>query len=170
MSGSPVVTRPRFASPPHEMSRQQSFPGFCPVSEAVETLATTGGVEARGAVFTRREVVDFLLDLTGYTRGRPLHTLRLLEPSFGRGDFLLPAIERLLAAWKDSGDERDPVEALSNCLRAVELHRETFAETKTQVVELLAGNGLGGSGFKFCSGVRTPGGMLFAPVRPGYGA
>lgn len=30
---------------------------------AVEVLAAQGGVEARGAVFTRREVVDFILDL-----------------------------------------------------------------------------------------------------------
>lgn len=143
MSTSPAVARPRSASPAYEVRGQQSFPGFCPVSEAVETLATGGGIEARGAIFTRREVVDFLLDLTGYTHDRPLHALRLLEPSFGGGDFLLPAIERLLTAWKDSGDGRDPVEALSDCLRAVELHRETFAETRARVVELLAANSLG---------------------------
>jgi len=143
MSTSPAVARPRSDSPACEIRGQQSFPGFCPVSEAVETLATGGGIEARGAIFTRREVVDFLLELSGYTHDRPLHTLRLLEPSFGGGDFLLPAIERLLAGWKDSGDGRDPVEALSDCLRAVELHRETFAETRARVVELLAANGLG---------------------------
>ncbi|MBU1664966.1 MAG: hypothetical protein KKG92_06150 [Gammaproteobacteria bacterium] len=34
---------------------------------AVEVLASQGNVEARGAVFTRREVVDFILDLAGYT-------------------------------------------------------------------------------------------------------
>ncbi len=32
---------------------------------AIETLASEGGIEARGAVFTRREVVDFILDLAG---------------------------------------------------------------------------------------------------------
>ena len=76
---------------------QASLPGLCPVAAAVESLAGAGGIEARGAVFTRREVVDFILDLTGYTIDQPLHRRRLLEPSFGNGDFLLPAIDRLLA-------------------------------------------------------------------------
>lgn len=32
---------------------------------AVEVLASRGGAEARGAVFIRREVVDFILNLAG---------------------------------------------------------------------------------------------------------
>ena len=48
------------------------------------------GVEERGAIYTRREVVEFILDLAGYTPDKPLHRLRVLEPSFGEGDFLLP--------------------------------------------------------------------------------
>ena len=46
--------------------RQASFPGLCPVDAAVAQMAE-GGIEERGAIFTRREVVDFILDLTGYT-------------------------------------------------------------------------------------------------------
>ncbi len=113
-----------------------------PVAAAIELLATSGGIETRGAVFTRPEVVDFLLDLTGYTPDRKLHRLRLLEPSFGRGDFLLPAVERLLTAWKAATNVSEPVSALSNCIRAVELHRETFAETKSRVVNKLAKFGI----------------------------
>ena len=56
-----------------------------------ETSATPNAKE-RGAVFTRRETVDFILDLSGYTTDKPLHSFRLLEPSFGRGDFLLPVV------------------------------------------------------------------------------
>ncbi|HEY8509234.1 MAG TPA: Eco57I restriction-modification methylase domain-containing protein [Steroidobacteraceae bacterium] len=97
---------------------------------------------ARGAVFTRREVVDFLLDLTGYTADRNLPSIRLLEPSFGRGDFLLAAIERLLLSWKASGGKPDAVESLSHCIRAVELHAETFSQTRSRVAQLLAANGL----------------------------
>lgn len=139
------VTRAESAELPQQHQHQPSLPGFCPISEAVEALATTGGIEARGAIFTRREVVDFVLDLTGYTTDKPLHALRLLEPSFGEGDFLLPAIERLIAAWKDAGLGRDPVDGLSNSIRAVELHRRTFSETKSRVLELLAECGLTGS-------------------------
>ena len=116
---------------------QASLPGLCPVAAAVESLAGAGGIEARGAVFTRREVVDFILDLTGYTVDQPLHRRRLLEPSFGNGDFLLPAIERLLTAWKASGETAQPVDALGACIRAVELHRDTFDRTRVAVVARL---------------------------------
>lgn len=33
---------------------------------AIEQLALNPEIKARGAVFTRREVVDFILDLAGY--------------------------------------------------------------------------------------------------------
>ena len=62
--------------------------GDCPVTDAVLALANAGA-EQRGAVFTKQEVVDFILDLAGYTTDRPLMELRLLEPSFGKGDFRL---------------------------------------------------------------------------------
>lgn len=104
---------------------------------AVEVLASQGGVEARGAVFTRREVVDFILDLTGYTPDKPLHEKRLLEPSFGGGDFLLPAVERLLAAWRVHSDGGSMFDALKDTIRAVELHRDTFEATRRALVEYL---------------------------------
>ena len=104
---------------------------------AVEALASQGGVEARGAVFTRREVVDFILDLAGYTPNKPLHEQRLLEPSFGGGDFLLPAVERLLAAWRIHGDAGLVFDALKDAIRAVELHRDTFQTTRRALVEYL---------------------------------
>lgn len=104
---------------------------------AVEALASRGGVEARGAVFTRREVVDFILDLAGYTPDKLLHQKRLLEPSFGGGDFLLPAVERLLAAWRIHGDGGSMFDALKDVIRAVELHRDTFQSTWCALVEYL---------------------------------
>ena len=60
------------------------------VADAVETLAMSDRSKTRGAIYTRSEVVDFILDLAGYTTDQPLHIRRLLEPSFGGGDFLLP--------------------------------------------------------------------------------
>lgn len=36
------------------------------ISAAVDALASQGDVETRGAIFTREEVVDFILDLVGY--------------------------------------------------------------------------------------------------------
>jgi hypothetical protein len=103
-------------------------------------MAATGH-EERGAIFTRREVVDFVLDLIGYTPDQPLPKSRLLEPSFGGGDFLLPVIDRLMAAYRDT-KSGDAVGQLRDAICAVELHADTFATTRKLVVELLISHGL----------------------------
>ncbi len=123
-----------FDGPP-SFSGQVSLPGLCPVRDALQQLSEAGA-EARGAVFTRREVVEFILDLVGYTPNRPLHALSLLEPCFGRGDFLLVAVERLVEAWRSRG-KPVPVEALSSCIRAVELHRRTYESTRRKLLQKL---------------------------------
>ncbi|WP_246149962.1 Eco57I restriction-modification methylase domain-containing protein [Arenimonas fontis] len=115
--------------------RQASFPGMCPIEDALELLSNAG-IDERGAVFTRREVVDFILDLVGYTPDRPLHEERLLEPSFGHGEFLLAAIERLVAAWQTHAPRVSAV-SLANCIRAVELHRASFEETRGRIMASL---------------------------------
>lgn len=119
---------------------QCSLPGMSLVDDAVEKLAYAG-VEQRGAIFTRREVVEFILDLVGYTPDKPLYNKRLLEPSFGDGDFLLIVIERLLAALKRHTGEAGAGPSLSDCIRGVELHNDTFEATREKVTELLLGSG-----------------------------
>lgn len=119
-----------------------SLPQFCSIATAVEALAIADGIDMRGAISTRREVVNFILDLVGYTADKPLHRRRLLEPSFGEGDFLLPAIERLLAAWKNLEKEGNPITALAGSLRAIELHHETYTKTREGVIQLLRRNGI----------------------------
>ncbi len=120
--------------------REPKLLGDCPITNAVTALATAG-VEQRGAIFTRREVVDFILDLTGYTAQRELTTLRLLEPSFGDGDFLLVAIERLLISWTREG-RPDPLTSMADSIRAVELHRVTFESTHRKVLDRLISEGI----------------------------
>ena len=122
--------------------RQNSLFDLCPVTAAVEALANRGDTEERGAVFTRLEIVDFVLDLCGYTVNQPLHQRSLLEPSFGEGDFLLPVIDRLLAAWQAHGKLVDPLAELGDAIRAVELHWATFTRTRAAVLARLLGAGL----------------------------
>lgn len=112
------------------------------VTAAMESLASQGGVEARGAIFTKIEVVDFILDLVGYTEDQPLYQKRILEPSFGGGDFLLPIIKRLLTTWRASGQTGDPAFILGNAVRAVELHKDTFYSTRQRVLSLLENEGI----------------------------
>ncbi|MBF0549382.1 MAG: Eco57I restriction-modification methylase domain-containing protein [Deltaproteobacteria bacterium] len=112
------------------------------VDAAIEALATEDRTDAHGVVFTRLEVADFILDLVGYTVNQPLHRKRLLEPSFGGGDFLLPVIGRLLAAWRAEKRARDVVDELGGAIRAVELHRKTFAATRQSVIERIKQEGI----------------------------
>jgi hypothetical protein len=51
---------------------QPALPGFCQITDAVQGLAHASSVDERGAIFTRREVVDFILDLVGYVVSEPL--------------------------------------------------------------------------------------------------
>lgn len=119
--------------------KQSAVSEPCPVLTAVRKLSDAS-VEGRGAIFTRREVADFILDLVGYTADRPLHDLKLLEPSFGDGDFLIPAIERLLEAWKNAG-QPNPLLSLAHSIRAIELHRVTFITTRQRIISLLTNEG-----------------------------
>ena len=112
------------------------------VRAAIDQLALSTEAGSRGAVFTRREVVDFILDLAGYTTDQPLHEKRLLEPSFGAGDFLLPVIERLLNAWRSANPKGSAFEELSDAIRAVELHHDTFRNTYATVIKLLKREGM----------------------------
>ena len=104
---------------------------------AVQQLAESG-VEERGAVFTKREVVEFILDLTGYTTSGALQKKRLFEPSFGEGAFLLVAVERLLESYRGQSIRHvDIVSDLKDSIRAIELHRKTFEETRLKLRSLL---------------------------------
>ena len=68
-----------------------------------------------GEVFTRRWVVDLILDLVGYTPDRDLAAMVLVEPSCGSGAFLGPIVERLIesarAHRRDLGSMEPPVRA-----------------------------------------------------------
>lgn len=122
-----------------EESLEQLSPS---VIAAIESLAVKSDAEARGAVFTRSEVVDFILDLVGYTEDKPLYLKRLLEPSFGAGVFLVPAIKRLLKTWRILNKDGGVVKDLGDAVRAVELHRETYANTRALIVNLLSEEGI----------------------------
>lgn len=112
------------------------------LNDATQDLAAQGSIAARGAVFTRVEVVDFLLDLAGYTVDQKLHRRRLLEPAFGSGEFLYQTIKRLLASWRRAESSRSAIEDLGEAICAIELHRDTFEATRADVITLLTSEGL----------------------------
>ena len=60
-------------------------------------------VETKGVVYTKRWVVDLVLDLAGYRSETNLVDLLVVEPAAGDGAFLGPMIERLMKSCKNFG-------------------------------------------------------------------
>ena len=132
-----------------------------------ESMADDSGDQSRGAVFTRPEIVNFILDLIGYTEDRPLHERRILEPSFGGGHFLMPLVDRLLTAWRASGPNGSALDDLGDAVQAVELHGDTFGATFEAVVGRLRGSGMVEATARDLAGrwlIR--GDFLLTPTRP----
>lgn len=85
--------------------------------------------EEHGEVFTRRWVVELILDLVGYTPDKDLGSLVLVEPSCGAGAFLGPITERLLESCSNHGrtieSAIDSLHAFDLLPANVELARKT---------------------------------------------
>lgn len=119
------------------------------VVDAVAKLASSSTIDERGAIFTRVEVVDFILDLVGYTTSKKLYQLRLLEPSIGDGDFLIPCIKRLVKSWKKNASKKSNAEVdLINAITAVELHADTLIRARRNIEAVLLEEGLTGTQVK----------------------
>ncbi|MDE0495470.1 MAG: N-6 DNA methylase [Acidimicrobiaceae bacterium] len=58
---------------------------------------------AHGEVFTRRWVVDLILDLAGYRASADLGASVIVEPACGAGAFLVPIVERLAESCERHG-------------------------------------------------------------------
>src|SRR6185369_1319482 len=84
-----------------------------------EKIISSG--KERGAVYTRPETVDFILDLVGYLPDKPLHRHTLLEPSFGSGGFLVRAAERLLRSYLGTHGLKTAVNDLKNAIVGFEI-------------------------------------------------
>lgn len=91
-----------------------------------------------GEVFTRRWVVDVLLDLTGYTADEDLGARRLVEPSCGSGAFLGPAVQRLVTSAQGHG--RD-LPTLRDAIRAYDLQAEHVQTSRTICRDVLLAAG-----------------------------
>ncbi len=71
-----------------------------------------------GEVFTRRWIVELMLDLVGYAPEADLASKVIVEPSCGYGAFLLPILDRLIASCRRH--ER-PLSDAEHAIRAFDL-------------------------------------------------
>lgn len=87
-----------------------------------------------GEVFTRRWVVDLILDLVGYTADAGLSQKLIVEPSCGCGAFLVPIVERLMESCR-----HDDVQ-LADCggaIRAFDLLEHNAERSRKDVMAKL---------------------------------
>ena len=120
---------------------QMAFPTLEFSSTNVDAVALLGsaGREERGGVYTKREVVEFILDLVGYTSDQDLSQCRILEPSCGAGDFLSVIVKRLLESARKHGVA---IAELGACLRAVDVGTAAIAEAQSMVETILLEEGV----------------------------
>jgi adenine-specific DNA-methyltransferase len=93
---------------------------------------------ALGEVFTRRWIVELILDLVGYTADKDLAYLRLVEPSCGEGSFLAAITARVSASCRSRG--RSIVDAVG-AVCALDLQERNVRRSRALVEQLLRGDG-----------------------------
>ena len=88
-----------------------------------------------GEVFTRRWVVDLILDLAGYRAAEDLGASLIVEPACGTGAFLVPIVERLAESCTRHGrslaDSGQAIRAFDVLARNVDTARESVATRPT---------------------------------------
>lgn len=109
-----------------------------PESDAPGDAFSPPGAD-HGEVFTRRWVVEFILDLVGYTADRDLGAMTLVEPSCGTGAFLTSIVDRLVESAVRHGR---PLSSLGPAIRAYEVLEANAERARKVVVERLRDAGL----------------------------
>jgi adenine-specific DNA-methyltransferase len=92
-----------------------------------------------GAVFTRRWVVELILDLVGFTPDRDLATMHAIEPACGDGAFLGPIVERLVESCRRHGR---PLTDAADALDACDLQPAHVHVSREVAAAILASGGL----------------------------
>jgi len=95
-------------------------------------------IEPKGVVYTKRWVVELLLDLSGYSPDKNLVDSLAIEPAAGDGAFLGPMIERLVKSCQKLGRS---LSECQNSLLAYELDEKSAARARAVVQELLKDHG-----------------------------
>ncbi len=95
--------------------------------------------EPNGVVYTKRWVVELLLELSGYSPEKNLVDAMAVEPAAGDGAFLGPMITRLIESCRKQGR---PLSDCSNSLLAYELDKMSAARAKYVTQSILVDLGV----------------------------
>ena len=91
-------------------------------------------LESKGVVYTKRWVVELLLDLAGYTADNNLVDAVAVEPAAGDGAFLGPMIERLATSCRAL---KRPLSDCAHSLVAFELDEASAARARALAIAVL---------------------------------
>ena len=94
--------------------------------------------EHHGVVYTKRWVVDLILDIAGYIPGTGIAGKTVVEPSCGCGAFLTAIVERLADELVTKGGEWS---TLSDAVRGYDIDLGSLETARTNVVEMLMSKG-----------------------------
>ncbi len=95
--------------------------------------------DEHGEVFTRRWIVELILDLSGYTADKDLGGMVAVEPSCGAGAFLVPMVERLI---ESCSRHHRPLTDVRSALRAFDLLSSNAELAQKAVCKALTDAGL----------------------------
>ncbi|MDO8943345.1 MAG: hypothetical protein Q7U75_09190, partial [Desulfobacterales bacterium] len=101
---------------------------------APEYPAPTQSAEKKGVVYTREWVVQFMLELAGYTEDRNLGDAVAVEPAAGEGAFVVPMVRRLIASCRR---QNRPLSDCRASLIAFELDTISSSAARGAVVRCL---------------------------------
>lgn len=102
-----------------------------------EAVAWEQSESDKGQIYTRPEVVDFMLTAIGLNTPEDFKHARILEPSCGEGEFVVAIVNRLINLPK----RRPTVKQLSDKLLAVDLVASSLDVAKNKVATLLLAKG-----------------------------
>lgn len=116
------------------------------MSSANNTYGIRSNGGQHGDVFTKPCVVDYMLDMVGYTADKDLSMTSIMEPSCGEGEFVISIITRLAKSASRFGfDLNEAYHRNVNAsdldgtkvLRCIERIKETFPEIKNPSIKII---------------------------------
>ena len=93
--------------------------------------------KTEGQVFTPTDIVTMILDSVRYT-GKSVLTKTIMEPSFGKGAFLIEIVSRIIHEGRAEGKSANEIkEIIEKCVYGIEKDEDLYRETIQKLNELL---------------------------------
>ena len=93
--------------------------------------------KTEGQVFTPTDIVTMILDSVRYT-GKSALTKTIIEPSFGKGAFLIEIVSRIIYEGRAEGKSENEIkEIIEKCVYGIEKDEDLYREAIQKLNELL---------------------------------